>query len=220
MVTQVLVLPEPVLCLVTDRRRAGGQLAWKVREAVEGGVNVVQVREKDLSTADRLTLVRQIQEAIEGKALVIVNGDINAAKLSGAEGLHLPEVGPATDTARRALGPEVLIGKSVHSVEAAVRAEDEGADYLIAGTVFETESKPGKIPEGVCLLEGVSRAVGLPFLGIGGITSGNAPEVLRSGARGVAVISTLLGSSNPKAAAQALSHALHESRADQLRSLH
>ena len=131
----------PALMLVTDRGLAGGEdaLVRKVGEAVAGGVSVVQLREKDLGGEALLRLAERVKEAIEGRALFIVNGSLDVALAIGADGVHLPEAMPALT--KRAKG--LIVGRSVHSVEAATLAEQAGADYVVFGPVYETPSHAG-----------------------------------------------------------------------------
>jgi thiamine biosynthesis protein ThiS len=106
----------------------------------------------------------------------------------------------------------MLVGRSVHSAIAAMRAEVEGVDYLIGGTVFETRSHPGKQPEGLRVLTQVASAVKVPVLGIGGITTENAPSVMKAGAAGVAVTSAILAAADTEGAAAALAAAISVGR--------
>ena len=197
--------PAPVLCLVTDRGLVPpGTLAERVRLAVAGGVTMVQLREKDLDTPSLAALGREVRAVTHGRALLLVNGDPEAAALVGADGVHLPQDGPPVAQVRNRLGRDSLVGRSVHSVEAATRAQSEGADYLIAGTIFQTQSKPGKEPDGLAYLRRLASAVKVPVLGIGGINAENAGSVLGTGAYGVAVISAVLGEADPEPAARRL----------------
>ncbi len=95
-------------------------------------------------------------------------------------------------------------------------AQDEGADYLIAGTVFATASHPGKTPEGLDLLRRIAASVRIPFLGIGGITAANVRQVIETGADGAAVISSILAAPDPRVAAEALADALRTAGAGAL----
>jgi len=192
--------------LVTDRALLGSsddRLVEAVAAAVEGGVNAVQLREKDLAPADLARLAGKLREAIGRRALLIVNGNADVACEAKADGLHLPADAPFAR-------PEsvTLVGRSVHSVEAAVRAEREGADYLIAGPIYETPSHPGVPAAGLRLISGAVAAVSVPVVAIGGITAARVPGVLSEGAGGVAVISAVLGTKSPGAAASALREAL------------
>lgn len=195
-------LPRPCLCLVTDRRRCRGRdLAEMVSLAVEGGVNLVQLREKDLPGGELYDLALSLRRAIRGRALFTVNERLDVALAAGADGVHLPEQGLATEVARRLAGGGLLVGRSVHGVEAALQAERKGADFVQLGTIFATASKPGAKPGGLALVRAVREAVALPLLAIGGITAGNAAAVIGAGADGVAVVSAVTEADDPRAAA-------------------
>lgn len=202
MIGSVSTLPTPALMLVTDRRLAGGHdaLLRAVDEAVDGGVDVVQLREKDLPPEALLPLARRLRQVTSGRALLVVNGPLEVALACDADGLHLPE--GVADASRP--GRPFLVGQSVHSREAAVRAWSACRDYLVAGPVYATPSHPGAAGCGPALIESVASAVAVPVLAIGGITPERVEEVVRAGARGVAVISAILAAPSPRAAAAAL----------------
>jgi len=200
-------LPRPALMLVTDsaRRPDGGErIGHIVREAVCGGVNIVQLREKHLSGAQLIDLGRAVRDAIDGRALFFVNGDVEAAIALSADGVHLPEDGAAIADVRARVGERVLISRAVHSIDAARRAEREGVDLLQLGTIFETASKPGVQPLGIEGVRAVCAAVRLPVIAIGGISAANAADVLAAGAAGVAAIGAIFDAEEPRAAAAAL----------------
>ncbi len=199
-------LPLPCLMLVTDRalcRGADGLLA-AAGAAVSGGADAVQLREKDLPDDEMLALALRLREATRGRALLLLNGPLNVALAVGADGVHLPEDAPPVLRPRAGF----LVGRSVHSAEAARRAGAEGADYLVAGPIYETRSHTGVQPAGLTLIEEIARAVRVPVLAIGGVTAGRVEEVVRAGASGVAVISAVLAQPDPRAAAEALRRAL------------
>lgn len=192
----------PALMLVTDRHVAGGEdaLVRQVSEAVAGGVSVVQLREKDLSGEALLRLAARIKEAIDGQALLIVNGSADVALAVGADGVHLPEAMPAL-----ANPPEgLLVGRSVHSTEAAKLAEAGGADYVVFGPVYDTPSHPGVPAAGLEALSSVVKAVSIPVVAIGGVLITRVAAMMNAGAGGIAVISAILGSPSPHEAALAL----------------
>ena len=198
-------LTRPSLVLVTDGARLHGRaLEDVVRIAVAGGVQVVQLREKSLSHDALVELGGRVRDAIAGRALFIVNGDVDAAIALGADGVHLPEDGAAIADVRARVGPDVLISRAVHSVLAAVRAESEGADMVQLGTVFETASKPGREPIGIAGVRAVCAAVRIPVIAIGGITATNTGDVFAAGASGVAVIGAIFDGDEPRASAAAL----------------
>jgi thiamine-phosphate pyrophosphorylase len=207
-------LPTPCLTLVTDRRLCQRlSLEEATVRAIEGGVNVVQLREKDLTAAELVPLAEHLRAITRDKALLIVNSHVDVALLCGADGVHLPERGASVAVTRRLAGDGFIIGRSAHSVEEAVRAEEEGADYVQVGAIFPTRSHPGQAPAGLALLRSAVARVSIPIVAVGGITAGNVGQVMQARARGVAVISTILGSSSPGAAARRLAEAMIEAAA-------
>lgn len=208
MVTKTRI-PQPCLCLVTDRSVGDERtLVPRVVEAVAGGVDLVQVREKDLPGGRLLELVQSLQEAIGGSALLMINERVDVAIACGAAGVQLGEEALPVAAARRILGLGPLIGRSVHSVEGASRAVAQGADFLIAGMMYASASHPGIPPAGPALVRKIAQDCQVPVLGIGGLKASNLAEVLRAGATGVAVISSILGASRPREAAQELKQAM------------
>ena len=206
-------LPIPCLTLITDRRLCERlSLGEAVARAVGGGINVVQLREKDLAAAELVPLADHLRAITRDKALLIVNSRLDVALLCGADGVHLPERGPSVAATRRLAGDGLIIGRSVHSAEEAVKAEEEGADYVQVGAIFPTRSHPGP-PAGLGLLESVAARVSIPIVAVGGITARNVGEVMQAGARGAAVISAILGSPSPGAAARRLAEAMVEAAA-------
>jgi thiamine-phosphate pyrophosphorylase len=211
--------------LVTDRSLCGGAdgLVAAVEAAVQGGADVVQLREKDpdgrsLPPEDLLPLARRLSRATLGRALLLVNGPLDVALAVEADGVHLPASALSVWRPREAVpaggqdvpvdGQGFLVGRSVHSLESARRAEEEGVDYLVAGPVYETRSHPGRAPAGLSLIEGITRRVRVPVLAIGGVNARRVDEVVRAGASGVAVISAVLAATDRRAAAGGLRRAL------------
>ena len=198
-------LDTPLLCFVTDRKRClGRDLEEVVDEAVAHGAGMVQLREKDLSARDLYDLGERVKDAIAVRAKFIVNDRIDVALALKADGVQLPEDGMPVAEARRIVGPNMLIGRSVHSVGVAVEAQLDGADFLIAGTIFPSPSHPGGPAQGTNFLRAVHREVSLPILAIGGVTSHNVSEVMEAGCSGVAVISAISEAVDPGAAASSL----------------
>lgn len=204
-------LPLPCLCLVTDRRLCNtdaGELEYRVAEAVAGGVDVVQLREKDLPAGQVLELAHRLNRVTSGSALLLINDRLDVALACGADGVQLGEGALPTTAARRVVGEELLIGRSVHSPEGATAAEGEGADFLVVGAVFSTRSHADVIPSGPDLLGRVAAKTDLPLFGIGGISTANVGQVIAAGASGVAVISAILGATDPEEAARKLKEAM------------
>ena len=198
-------LPFPCLALVTDRSLAHPlPLLERINRAVAGGVDVVQLREKDLPGGSLLELAGGIKDSLPESALLLINERVDVAAALGVDGVQLGEAALPVPKARRILGPDALIGRSVHSLEGALAAEAEGADFLVVGTMFASRSHLGEEPAGPQLLGEISAECSLPMLGIGGITAGNVAQVMAAGAAGAAVISAILGAPDPEAAAREL----------------
>ena len=203
-------LNPPILCLVTDRNACAGRpLEQVVAQAVAAGVSLVQLREKDLPTVQLLELGTALLRCVRsaGSALV-VNGRVDVALALGADGVHLGAGGPPVREVRRVIGGSAIIGVSVHTREEAERAESEGADYLVLGTIFETRSHPGTRGAGPALVESVASAVRVPVIAIGGIAAWNAGAVMRAGASGVAVITAIQSARDVGAATRSLVEAM------------
>jgi len=210
-VTRVGRLRLPTLCLITDRQRCGeSSLEDVVSEAIKGGVNLIQLREKDLPTGELLALAMRLREVTRGRAILVINDRLDVAQAAGADGVHLPENGLPVAIARWLLGQHTLIGRSVHSEEAAAEAEQAGADYVQLGTIYATESKPDAKPAGPDLVRKVSAAVAIPVLAVGGVRAENAAEVIEAGAFGASVISAIQGADDPQAATHQLVEAMRE----------
>lgn len=169
----------------------------------------MQLREKDLPGRHLLELAMNIRRAIEDKALLIINERVDVALLANADGVHLGEHALSPTDVRALVGENILIGRSVHDREGALEVQRQGADYLIAGSVFPTRSHPDQPPQGLRLIEDLAPNLDIPYLAIGGINPQNAAEVIRAGASGVAVISAILASPDPKEAARNLKSAIH-----------
>jgi thiamine-phosphate pyrophosphorylase len=193
------------LCLVTDRRRLAGRdapfdrararLIAQAREAAEAGVDLVQVRERDLPAADLAALVRDVVAAARGsRTRVLVNDRLDVAIACGAHGVQLRGDSIAPADARRLAPPGFTIGRSVHSVGEATAAA--GADFLIAGTVFPSASKEeSTVLLGLDGLAAIARAVPIPVLAIGGVTASHMDRLARTGAAGCAAIGLFIDAS-------------------------
>ena len=203
--------PVPCLMLITDRHRLQGRsLEEVVSLAVEGGANVVQLREKDLSGGQLYDLAIALKDTIGDGALLLVNDRIDVALAAGVEGVHLPEHSLPGSAVWEMTGDGCIVGRSVHSVEAAEEAEADGADFVQAGTIFETASKPGIAAAGVELLRDVASAVRMPVVAVGGVTEANVAAAVEAGADGVAVIGAIMDADDPKSAAFGLRRALDD----------
>jgi len=193
------------LMLATSRQRTRWPLPELVAAAVAGGVDAIQVREPHLEAAALTRLVMCLREVVGERATILINGDAGVAAALGL-GLHLPERGMATASGRRVIGDGALLGRSVHSAAAATAAA--GADYLLAGTLFATASKPGVAPIGLSGLREIVAASWEPVYAIGGIRAERVPEILATGAVGVAVIGAIADADDPEHAAARLRRAI------------
>ena len=195
--------------LVTDRKRARGELAWVVGAALRGGVDWAQLREKG-GPALRLyeDAMEIVPEAHGLGARVSINDRADVALAAGADGVHLAGKSLPPGAARAVIPPSMLLGVSVHSLEEAREAVEAGADYVTFGHVYPTASKLGSPPRGVRELARIVESVDAPVLAIGGIDASNVQQVLATGASGIAVISAVLAADDPEAAARELREAM------------
>ena len=204
-----IALHQPLLCLVTDRTLGDdGEMVDRIAAAVAGGVDMVQLREKDLPGGRLLELANEISGATDGQSLLMINERVDVALAAKASGVQLGEEGLPVSTAKQILGPDRLVGRSVHSIEGAVEAARHGADLLVVGTMYETRSHPGAAAIGPALVSEIAKRCSVPMIGIGGINPGNLGKVLRAGAGGVAVISSILAAEDPEQAARDLKRAM------------
>jgi thiamine-phosphate pyrophosphorylase len=203
------------LYVITDRRATGQRpLAEVIEAVVAGGATIVQMREKTASTREMIELGRVLHE-ISRRAGVpfIVNDRVDVALALDAEGVHVGQEDMPAPLARRLIGPDRILGVSAGTVEEAVQAERDGADYLGVGDMYGTPSKPDAgVPIGVEGLGRIAEVVSIPVVGIGGITADNATAVIKAGAAGVAVISAVVGADDAEQAAQRLRRAVREAR--------
>ncbi|WP_159902919.1 thiamine phosphate synthase [Salinirussus salinus] len=204
--------------LVTQASLSEGRSTPEVvAAAIEGGVDVVQVREKDTPARERLAVAREVREQTRAAGVpLIVNDRVDIAVAAEADGVHLGDGDLPVAAAREQLGEDALIGRSVSTPGAAREAERAGADYLGVGAVYATGSKEDIDDEeyevGLERVREVAEAVDIPFVGIGGVTPENAAEVVAAGADGVAVITAITAAENPVRATRKLGEAVAEGR--------
>lgn len=180
-----------ILYAITDRRlHPSGDLLEQASSLIRGGVDWLQVREKDLCDAALLGAVRILsQEARRFGARLLVNGRPDIAAMGGAHGVHLPSAGLPVAEVRRRFPPPFLIVRSCHGLREVPAAAGEGADAVVLGPVFETPSKAAYgSPLGLNALREACAASPVPVIGLGGIDGRNGREVLEAGAAGLAAI--------------------------------
>ncbi len=203
------------LYLISDRLQSRDQnLKRAVEQALLGGVRLIQLREKDLSTGDRFELGLYLRELTRRfDAGLVVNGDAALALALDADGVHLPQDGLPVDACRKLLKPHMLIGLSTHTIEEAKEGEKRGADFITFGPVYHTPSKARYgAPVGVESLRAVCAAVRLPIFALGGIRQDRVEEVLSAGAAGVALISAVLSAPDVAVAASEIAARLRQAR--------
>jgi thiamine-phosphate pyrophosphorylase len=170
----------------------------------DGGVRLIQVRNKNGSSREFLHQVEAILRSAPAGARVIVNDRADIARIAGASGVHLGQHDLPCTAARAILGAEATIGISTHSLDQAVRAAAQPADYIAVGPIFATTTKVNPDPVlGLEKLKEICTRVGKPVVAIGGITLENAADVFNCGVASVAVISDLLRAADVTARAQA-----------------
>ena len=171
---------------ITDRKQFRYGFETQIKRMLDSGIRMFQLREKDLTSGELFELASKIEKLLSGyDASFFVNDRVDIAVLTGANGVHLPSKSVPVEAVKHKF-PSLIVGKSCHSVEDAVRAEKEGADYITFSPVFNTPGK-GK-PKGLEALKEVVKAVTIPVYALGGITEERIPEVLKTGVYGIAGI--------------------------------
>lgn len=203
------------LYVITGEEFARGRpVVQVVREAIAGGATAIQLREKDWPVTKLVQVGKEIRRITrEAGVTFIVNDRVDVALAVDADGVHLGQDDMPYREARKILGPNKIIGISTHSVEEALRAQEEGADYIGVGPIFSTTSKKVLTPiVGTELLEQLRGLIKIPYVGIGGINVNNAEKVIRAGAWGVAVISAVTGAPQVMQAARELRQVVERAR--------
>ena len=194
------------LYLVTDRSGMGDcEFESKIRSAVEGGCTMVQLREKNVNSYliyQRALSIKKITD--EYHIPLIINDRLDIMLAVGADGVHLGQQDIPVKIVRRLIGKDKIIGVSAHCPEEAEKAEQDGADYLGVGAIFPTETKKDIIITPVNVLREIKETVSVPVVAIGGINQNNINTLKGSHVDGVAVISAIMKSKDPKSSAVAL----------------
>ncbi len=201
----------PALYLVTDPELSLGRPEDEiVRRAVSAGVTMVQYRDKDASTRRMVEKTRRLMGICGKKGVpLIVNDRLDVALAGGADGVHLGQDDMELVDARRVAGDDLIIGVSVTTTQEAVRAFQNGADYLAANGVFPTATKTdlGE-PLGLKGVAQLAAATDLPLVAIGGISADNSREIIEAGGAGVAVVSYIVSAENIEARCRTLLSAM------------
>lgn len=181
------------------------------RLAIAGGADTIQFRQKTGATREMIEIARHLKQiCTDAGAAFIVNDRVDVAIAAGADGVHLGQDDFPIPLARKLLGRSRIIGGSAATLEEAQKCLSEEVDYIGFGPVYPTASKEDAGPvSGISLLKQVIETIPLPIIAIGGVTAENTPEVMRTGAHGIAVISAVCCQENPEQATLSLYQALH-----------
>ncbi|MGM0604615.1 MAG: thiamine phosphate synthase [Halobacteriota archaeon] len=205
--------------LLTEQSLSAGRSTLEiVRAAIDGGIDVVQLREKGLDSRRRYELGLQLRQLTDRAGIdLLVNDRIDIAQAIDADGVHLGQTDLPVAVARSILGPDAIVGCSASTVDEATSAAAEGADYLGVGAVYGTTSKDvdgDRDGIGLDRIAAVSEAVDVPVVGIGGITPSNAGAVVDAGAQAVAVVSAIAAAVDPTGATSGLVESVSEVAGD------
>lgn len=205
------------LYVITDSVLSRGRSHEAVlRQALAGGANVIQLRDKQASNRELYRLGLTLQElARQHHAKLIINDRLDVALAVDADGLHVGQDDLPAKTARRLLGPRKILGVSVENGEQARQAELDGADYVAIGPIYEARGSKSDAgaPVGPKAIAEVRHATRLPLVAIGGIKRHHIPEVIAAGADGIAVISAVVSAPDPETAARELADDLARAKA-------
>jgi thiamine-phosphate pyrophosphorylase len=200
----------PLLLLVTDRTRYADRSIDDVFvPALAGGVNMIELRETDMTARDLLGEAERLRKLALGGVPLVIYDRVDVAVAARADGVHVAADSLPISAAKQA-GRGLLVGKSVTSVAEAVAAEQAGADYLVVEPVFFSHYVQGRPPLGPTVVRRIKAKVRLPLLAGGGITAGNAHQVIAAGAEGVSVTTEIVDADDPRAAARSLQQAMRE----------
>jgi thiamine-phosphate pyrophosphorylase len=195
------------LYLVTDRALSRGRGTLEiVKAAVQGGVTCVQLREKDCTTREFIDQALTIKDFLKtSKIPLIINDRLDVAQAVGADGIHLGQSDMPFSMAKAIVRNSMLIGISAESVDDAIQAENEGADYIGVSPIYKTPTKTDTAPPlGLTGLREIRKAVNIPLVGIGGLNESNVYDVIKNGADGVAVVSAIVSADDPEESSRTL----------------
>ena len=201
----VSILHYKKLYLVTNSDKFDSDDAFldAVASALKGGVDILQLREKNMPANKIVELGKKIKLlCAEYNAIFIVNDRVDIAAILEADGVHLGQDDMDVASARKILGNNAIIGVSTHAPEQAQKAVQDGADYIGMGPVFTTPTKPGRKSVGLEYVEWVSQNIDIPAFAIGGIDLTNVSEVIQHGAKRIAVVRAIINAQSPENAAK------------------
>lgn len=195
-----------LLYAVTDRAWIGKQTLYdQVEEALKGGITCLQLREKELAEDAFLAEAMELKQLCKNYEVpFIINDNVEIAVKCQADGIHIGQEDMDACEVRRMIGPQMLLGVSAQTVEQALKAEQDGADYLGVGAVFSTTTKADAVDVPRSVLCQICRSVKIPVVAIGGINEKNIMELAGSGADGVALVSAIFSAKDIKSECQKL----------------
>ena len=204
--------------MIVDPSAAGGRdLAWVAEQAMQGGADVIQLRDKGASAKQLLETATRLLQVTKPRGVpLLINDRPDVAQASGADGVHLGQDDLPIDAARRMLGAGALIGTSTHSLEQALQADAAPVDYVALGPIYPTPTKPDAGSVGLGLISQVAPRLRHPLVVIGGIDAGRIAAICETGARCVAVVRAVTGAEDPCAAARHLKQLLLQTSARSL----
>lgn len=199
-----------LLYAVTDRRWCGKQTLFEqIKDAIDGGITCLQLREKDLDSGSFLSEANDIKELCRQNGVpFIINDNVQVAIDCGADGVHIGQEDMEASKVRKLIGDNMLLGVSAQTVEQAKKAEADGADYLGVGAVFSTSTKTDAADVSLDTLKSICDAVNIPVVAIGGINAGNISKLSGTGIDGAALVSAIFAASDIKSECKLLKSAL------------
>lgn len=200
------------LHIITDGQKSLHTLSDIIDQSARAGADVVQLRYKTSPALDMFHMAQELSPIVQQYGTqLIINDRVDVMQAVQAHGAHLGEKSIPLQVVRSFVGTHFQLGMSVHSVDAAIQAERDGASYITFGHIFPTASKPGLQPRGVRVLEKVVHSVSIPVIAIGGIDITNLDQVLATGCHGVAVIRAVMDHPNPYQATVLLKEKMDQS---------
>ena len=198
-------LADKKLYLVTnsDQFNSDDEFLDAIASALEGGVDILQLREKNMAANKVLELGKKIKQlCVQYDTTFIVNDRVDIAMILEADGVHLGQDDLDIFSAREILGPNAIVGISTHAPEQALKAVADGADYIGVGPVFTTPTKPGRVAVGLEYAKWTAENIEIPAFAIGGIDLENCQEVLNIGIKKIAVVRAIINAASPQAEAE------------------
>ena len=193
------------LYLVTDKSDDVEKFLKTIEEAIQGGVSVVQIREKTADTLDFYNLALKVKEiTTRYNVPLIINDRVDVALAIDADGVHVGQSDMPCDVTRKLVGDDKIVGVSAATIEEAQKAERDGADYIGTGAVFPTSTKDDAPSITKKELKEVVDSIDIPVVAIGGINLDNASELTDTGIAGLSVVSAIMSSDNPKESSKKL----------------